>query len=454
MPRLAAAVLALLVLLPSCRSGREAARRPPLLQPGEADDAARFLAGLPGRGTSPFKMLEAGPAWHEHSRRLDAMFADFLDRRAPRIREFAREELGRREDLACPVFYPFAGADALTMLSFFPGRRVYVMAALEPPGRMPRAADFDSGALSSRLPPLASTLESLLRRSFFVTREMDRQLRGQVTDGVAGPLLIQLARLGYTITGFHYITLDARGRPVPRHEDVRRAEFGHNRGLRLEVMRPESSRPATLYYFSVNLDDSHLGRNPAFRRFVESLDRPCTMLKATSYMLHDRNFQNIRALILACSEMILQDDTGIPWRYLDTRDWKVQLYGDYNKPYGRSFEFRLQPGLRAAFELAQPDGAESQLVPAGLFKPGNEITAALAGKPVADDLDDAAHRDGGEDQHDHEEVVGLDLLVTAGDVVLCHGGLLHSVRRGPARAPGCVPRRRGRRAPSSPRSRP
>lgn len=350
MPRLAAALPVLLVLLVSCRSGSEGERRTARLQPGEADDAARFLAGLPARGTSPFKMLEADPAWREHSRRLDAMFADFLDRRAPRIREFARDELSRREDLACPVFYPFAGADALTMLSFFPGRRVYVMAALEPPGRMPRAADFAAGALGHRLPPLASTLESLLRRSFFVTKEMDRQLRGQITDGVAEPLLIQLARSRYTITKFEYVTLDSRGRPAQRQEDVRRAEFGHNRGLRLEILTPESHRPAMLYYFSLNLDDANLGRNPAFRRFVESLERPCTMLKATSYMLHDRNFQRIRTLILEGSWLILQDDTGIPWRHLDTRDWEVQLYGEYNKPYGRSFEFRLQPGLRAAYD--------------------------------------------------------------------------------------------------------
>ncbi len=315
----------------------------------DADDAARFLAGLPGRGTSPFKLQESEPAWREHSRRLDSMFADFRDRREPQMREFARSELSRREDLSCPVFYPFSGADALTLLTFFPGRKTYVMAALEPPGRVPAAAELPAEALPRLLPPLASTLQSVLHKSFFVTREMDRQLRGQAADGVAQPLLIQLARLGYTITDFEYVSLDARGEPVRRSEDVRRAQSGKNRGLRLETRRGRR-QSATLYYFSLNLDDAHLRANPAFGRFLASLGSPCTLLKATSYMPHDRNFQLIRSLILARSALILQDDTGIPWRMLASGNFELQLYGGYRKPYGKAFEGRLQRDLRAAYE--------------------------------------------------------------------------------------------------------
>lgn len=316
----------------------------------DADDAARFLAGLPGRGTSPFKLLESERAWREHSRRLDAMFADFRDRRAPQMREFSRSELSRREDLSCPVFYPFSGADALTLLTFFPGRKTYVMAALEPPGRVPAAADVPEAALPRLLPPLASTLQSLLHKSFFVTREMDRQLRGQAADGVAQPLLIQLARAGYEITGYEYITLDSRGRPTRRHQDVRRAQGGQNRGLRLSLLAQDTGRPAELYYFSLNLDDAHLRRNPGFEKFARSLGSMCTMLKATSYMLHDPGFARIRSILLDRSALILQDDTGIPWRMLASGNFEVQLYGSYQKPYGKEFEARLQRDLRAAYE--------------------------------------------------------------------------------------------------------
>jgi hypothetical protein len=74
------------------------------------------------------------------------------------------------------------------------------------------------------------------------------------------------------------------------------------------------------------------------------------MLKATSYMLHDPGFSRIRSLILDRSALILQDDTGIPWRFLSSGGWDVQLYGDYEQPYGKSFQFRLQRDLRAAYD--------------------------------------------------------------------------------------------------------
>jgi len=345
-----AAILTLLLLaLSSCKSGPERVRMPGRLRPGEAGDAARFLAGLPGRGTSPFKMLESTDAWAGHSHRLDAMFRDFRERREPQMREFAQSELSRKENLACPVFYPFSGADALTLLTFFPGRRTYVMAALEPPGRVPDARDLPADALPRLLPPLAETLESLLRKSFFVTREMDRQLRGQNTDGVAQPLLIQLARAGYEITGYEYVALDGQGRPRRRQQDVRRAEFGRNRGLRLDLLPPEGGRTATLYYLSLNLDDAHMRADPRFERFLSTLGPVCTMLKATSYMLHDRSFSRIREILLNRSALILQDDTGIPWRLLAGGAWDVQLYGDYERPYGKAFELRLQRDLRAAY---------------------------------------------------------------------------------------------------------
>lgn len=352
MRRLVLPILGVAVLcgLPACRSGSESRPGGRRARSSDADDAARFLAGLQGRGASAFKIHESDPAWREHSRRLDSMFADFRDRREPQMREFARSELSRPEDLSCPVFYPFSGADALTLLTFFPGRKTYVMAALEPPGRVPAAAELPAEALPRLLPPLASTLQSLLQKSFFVTREMDRQLRGQAADGVAEPLLIQLARAGFVITGHEPITLDSRGRPARRARDARRAQGGRNRGLRLDLLTRETGRTAELYYFSLNLDDAHLRRNPEFEKFVRSLGPTCTMLKATSYVLHDSAFSHIRSILLERSALILQDDTGIPWRMLASGNFEVQLYGDYEKPYGKAFEFRLQRDLRAAYE--------------------------------------------------------------------------------------------------------
>ena len=45
----------------------------------------------------------------------------------------------------------------------------------------------------------------------------------------------------------------------------------------------------------------------------------------------------------------MQDDSGIPYRYFDNASWNVQLYGQYQRPYG-SFRWLEQPTLRKAYE--------------------------------------------------------------------------------------------------------
>ena len=48
------------------------------------------------------------------------------------------------------------------------------------------------------------------------------------------------------------------------------------------------------------------------------------------------------------SAAIFQDDSGVPYHFFSPDTWKVQLYGEYTKPYG-SFAFLEQPDLRKAY---------------------------------------------------------------------------------------------------------
>lgn len=315
----------------------------------DADDAAHFLAGMPGREGSPWKALEANPAWVEHAAHLDQLWALFQDMRRPGMEKFRKAELAGAPIAGSKIWYPFSGGDALTILTFFPGHGDYAMSALEPPGRVPKPAEYEGEQMAEKLPAVAGTLASLLSKSFFVTREMDRQLRGQVTDGVAQPILILLARLGYRIVSHTYVHVEDDGTLARRTLESRRAAFGKNRGIVFEIQLKDGP-VERLEYISLNLDDRHMRDNGAYKKYVASLGRPVTMLKATSYMLHSTAFMIIRGLILDQSKVMVQDDSGIPWRFLTQDNWQVQLYGDYTRPYGKSFAFRTQAELREAYE--------------------------------------------------------------------------------------------------------
>src|SRR5207253_591340 len=148
---------------------------------------ARFLAGMPGKQGSPYAELESNPAWQEHRKVLDEAWGGADGSLIAGLTEFQKKELAAAPISAAPVFYPFAGPDSLTPVLCFPLSPTYVMVALEPPGTLPKEAKLAKKDLAHYLPQLRTTMASVLGRSFFITRDMDHQFRGQVTDGLMIP---------------------------------------------------------------------------------------------------------------------------------------------------------------------------------------------------------------------------------------------------------------------------
>lgn len=314
----------------------------------DADDVGRFLAGLPGTQGSPFANLETSDAWIEHRRLLDEAWRRADTRLVRDLEGFQTKELKERVAPSLPVFYPFGGPDTLTMTLLFPQSPVYVMVGLEPAGTLPRLAQIERKDLPKYLAATRETVASELGRSFFITRQMDHQFRGQVTDGLLLPMLHLLVRTRHTILGFRYVRLDDEGRVIDRAVDYKASTRFGNKGIELEFRSSSGGATHKLYYFTVNLSNPRLEENQPFLKYLSNLKGTVTMLKATSYMTHRADFSLIRDQILANSAAVLQDDSGIPYRCFTPDQWQVQLYGDYESPYG-SFRWMEQPDLRKAY---------------------------------------------------------------------------------------------------------
>ena len=319
----------------------------------DADDVGRFIAGLPGKAGSPFMELEASDAWKEHRRLLDAAWQKTEGQLIRELEGFQKEELNDAALRRSHLFYPFSGPDTLTLTYCFPESPVYVMVALEPSGTLPSVAQIEKKELSKYLVGIRATVASELDRSFFITRQMDRQLRGQVTDGSLLPILHLLVRTHHDILGFRYVRLDEQGNVIDRAANYKAPGNIGNKGFELEFRSESEQSSHRLYYLSVNLSDQRLGENQPFLDYVSRINGATTLLKATSYMLHKPVFSLIRDQILAHSDAILQDDSGIPYKYFEKPGWKVQLYGEYTRPYG-SFRWLEQKDLRRAFEEDNP----------------------------------------------------------------------------------------------------
>ena len=77
------------------------------------------------------------------------------------------------------------------------------------------------------------------------------------------------------------------------------------------------------------------------------------MLKAASYLMHEPGFSRVREFLLAKSNMILQDDSGIPLRFLERPDWNIRYCGLYVGPI-ETFKKYWQPDLAAESARSAP----------------------------------------------------------------------------------------------------
>jgi hypothetical protein len=318
----------------------------------EADDAARFLAGLPGKPGSAFAELENDEAWKVHKAELDGMWGKTESRSLTAMREFQTRELNNSAIQKSTLFYPFSGPDALMMNVFFPRNPTYVMVGLEPPGTLPTPAQFKKKkTLREQLAAERNTVNDVLGRSFFITSYMDQQFRGQVTDGLFQPIIHLLVRTNHTIQGFRYVRIDDNGKVVAREGPP--GMRVPNWGVDVDFSDDAGGGVHRLYYFSTNIGDDHLKDNKAFGEFVSQLKGMTTYFKATSYMTHRPEFSIIRNLVLNGSTTILQDDSGLPFKLYTNPPWNVQLYGNYDKPI-KPFKWLEQKDLRAAYQKNNP----------------------------------------------------------------------------------------------------
>lgn len=320
----------------------------PMCLGATANEVARLLAGVPVEPTSSLKDVMESPAWKAHAEEFDRVWQPMESGRLPAMRRFQSSELGGTEMRRDALLYPFGGPDALNALTLFPHNPSYILIGLEPIGNLPDETSLRND-LERLLADTRESLGSLFQRSFFITREMDRSLRGQKFSGVLPDILVQLARMDAEILGISPVQVAEGGVLAPWDRAKVGAKAVRNRGIEILFRRAGQHTQQRLYYFSVNLGP-RLARNRAFLTYLDRTAPFVTFFKATSYMPHQKGFAAVRKKVLETSELVLQDDSGIPFSYYQSPGWQVQIYGEYEKPYG-SFQYLEQPDLHQAYSV-------------------------------------------------------------------------------------------------------
>ena len=143
------------------------------------DDTAKVLAGLSPSSDSPLVAFTKDGGWRQHASRFDALFGEEERTHLSRVRAFAKEQLSPDNTL----LYIFSGPDALHALALFPNATTYVMARLEPAGNIPSLTSLSQATLDRTERGLERALVNLFKLSYFITKNMQNQLR----PGPTGP---------------------------------------------------------------------------------------------------------------------------------------------------------------------------------------------------------------------------------------------------------------------------
>ncbi|HEY5812379.1 MAG TPA: hypothetical protein VIT23_06980, partial [Terrimicrobiaceae bacterium] len=94
--------------------------------------------------------------------------------------------------------------------------------------------------------------------------------------------------------------------------------------------RGRGGRVQTLFYVQANVADDALRSNSALLKWAGTFGAGNVYLKAASYLLHEPYFTRIRSFLMDHAASVLQDDSGIPFRFFRDGSWRLWLFGTYS----------------------------------------------------------------------------------------------------------------------------
>jgi hypothetical protein len=338
-------LLAATVLLTATISlfGQEVRRALPA-QSVAVDDVAKFLAGVPLPPGSPLSAQRQSPGYAGHVATLARLSQRYDRVYFSKMRAWSAAELAPRIPMNLPVYYFFAGPDAVSALALFPNAPVYILGGLESVGSVPEPNTLTPEAVAEGLDNLRRSAEVVLSYGHFITKDMRAELDRTAFRGVLPLIYTFIALTGGEILTARYVGVASNG---TLHE-YGSGSRGALPGVRIDFRRHGGAGVQTLYYVQANVADDGLKSNGALLKWASSFGAGNVYLKAASYLLHESYFSRIRSFLLNQAASVLQDDSGIPFRFFRDGGWRCWFFGTYSGTLD-IFAKHYQSDLQMAF---------------------------------------------------------------------------------------------------------
>ena len=320
------------------------------------NDLARYLGGLEPLAGSVLDSIDYRPEAIRHREFLNKEWRIKDSLLIRPLSSWSRTELAAEYQANRTVYYPFSGPDFVTVATLFPKANRYVMFGLEIEGNVPRILNLPKERLAVNLTNLQNSVIDNIRDSFFYTLDMSSDLMRSDLKGTTPILLFMLARTGKEVLEVKRIKIDPMGSIEYLSEDDATPQTPNdNVATGVEIRFRDSPRAdvQTIQYLCFNAEDKHFQQQKQIHSFFQSLKPTTTYLKSASYLMHNFYFSIIRNIVIDVSDVLLQDDTGIGYRFLDPQIWDFSYFGNYTRPIPL-FANYYQSDLSAAFKAGQP----------------------------------------------------------------------------------------------------
>jgi len=309
------------------------------------DDVVSFISGMVHGKSGCLTRLDSITKWKQFSIRIDSGFLDLDTSRFAKMEKWADSELIDRNG-SMPVFYPFGGPDFLNANIFYPNAGKYILIGLEPVGGLPDLCNMSVDQINKYLEDIRFSLKDIFKRSYFITGNMISALKKSSVNGAVPVITLSIDRTGYNIVSINHAGIDSTG--TCHIGDSLKNVKNLTHGIKIDFAADTGRRIQTVFYFQTDLSDEGLKKNPGFKKYLSLLPESYTYLKAASYLMHANDFSIIRNVIFEKSRSILQDDSGIAYRFFDKNIWNIHLYGKYVRP-GKDFSWINETDLAKAY---------------------------------------------------------------------------------------------------------
>jgi len=292
------------------------------------NDEARFLAGMSVHG-SPIEDHTRSQAWMEHATAMDSAFNKQEQRQLARVRAWSKAMVPGSGGTGT-MYYMFSGPDFLYANAFYPGASTYILCGTEPVGDVPDLSKLSEAQLDMGIMGLRQSMKTILDFHYFITKDMRVDLSRTQINGTLPILFVFMARTGNSVEAVEKVSS-----PAPGVKITFSGSGGHGQ---------------TLYYFRTDLSNG--GKSSGFLKWCAGQGPGMSLLKAASYLMHSDEFSNVRNFLVQNSQVLVEDDSGIPWRDLQGH-FDLHVYGTYQGPI-QLFAKYYQPELENAFRTNSP----------------------------------------------------------------------------------------------------